>query len=55
MTLGPGVVAESQIGPPFCRVGAGETWNIQVWYRDPGGTCDGSFNSNDAISVAFTD
>lgn len=36
----------------FTSIGAGETWNFQVWYRDSiGGTATSNFTS--AVSIAF--
>ena len=30
---------------------AGETWNFQTWYRDPGGPCGAAFNLSNALSI----
>lgn len=33
---------------------AGQTWNFQGWYRDPGGPCNSSFNLTQAKTITFT-
>lgn len=51
MTEGPGIVFDS-IGLG-CPINAGDTWNFQCWYRDPGGPCGNGFNFSNAVSVDF--
>jgi len=36
------------------QLAAGQTWNFQGWYRDPGGPCGSSFNLTQAKSITFT-
>jgi hypothetical protein len=46
MTLGPNFLAPTVIT-------AGQTWNFQSWYRDPGGPCGNAFNLSNAVSATF--
>jgi hypothetical protein len=32
----------------------GSTWNVQGWYRDPGGACGSSFNLSNGLSLLLT-
>lgn len=51
VALGPGLVAAAGLnGPPIL---AGETWNFQVWYRDPGSPCGSTSNVSNAYQIAF--
>jgi hypothetical protein len=34
--------------------GTGSTWNVQGWYRDPGGACGSSFNLSNGLSLLLT-
>jgi len=34
-------------------VSAGDTWNVQFWYRDPASTQGSSFNLSNAISISW--
>ena len=54
---GPGIVAYSHAAfggfRGFGAIAAGETWNFQAWYRDPGGPCGSAFNLSNALAVTF--
>lgn len=52
--MGPGIVADSCASFPASGcIGAGDTWNFQLWYRDPAGPCGGGFNWSNGIEVQF--
>jgi hypothetical protein len=53
LTTGPGLVALSNHFPPAGHITAGQTWNFQLWYRDPQGPCGGSTNFSNGVQVAF--
>lgn len=49
-----GLVAFSQAHhPPAARLGAGQTWSFQCWYRDVGGPCGHVSNLTNALTVTF--
>ena len=50
---GPGLAVFSQSFPPLGRIQSGQTWNFQVWYRDPNGWCGGNTNFSNGVKVAF--
>ncbi|MFT4541818.1 MAG: hypothetical protein ACI835_004280 [Planctomycetota bacterium] len=54
LQLGPGIAALSQqrFSTPG-HITAGDTWNFQAWFRDPGGPCGTAFNLSNAISIGF--
>ena len=54
ITLGPGIVAYSQIFPPGGAIQPGTTWNFQFWYRDAFGPCGNGTNVPNGVSVSFT-
>ena len=54
MTLGPGIVAQSQNLLPPGNITAGQTWNFQCWYRNPAGPCGSGFNLSNGLQVSFT-
>jgi len=35
------------------QIAAGDTWNLQTWYRDPFGPCSSGFNLSNAVSATF--
>jgi len=39
--------------PPSGHITAGQTWNFQAWYRDPGGPCGNNFNLSNAVAATF--
>ena len=50
---GPGIVAQGQGGfPSHGQIMAGDTWNFQLWYRDPG-ACGTGYNVSNALAVTF--
>jgi len=52
---GPGIVAWSlgHFGPAG-QIAAGQTWQMQAWYRDPvGGPCGNAHNLSNGLSVTF--
>ena len=52
--LGPGIIARSQSFSAEGRIAAGQTWNFQLWYRDPmGSPCGARFNLTNALSATF--
>jgi len=52
--LGPGLVEFTQTSFPFAgQIRAGQTWNFQAWFRDPGGPCNRGFNLSNAVGVVF--
>jgi hypothetical protein len=54
ITLGPGLVARSQSFPVGGHIDPGETWNFQLWYRDPmGSPCGARFNLTNGVAVSF--
>lgn len=57
VTLGPGIVAESQSGslglPAIVGINAGENWFFQAYYRDPAGPCGNGANTSNALAVMF--
>jgi hypothetical protein len=53
LTLGPGIVADSQGFGPTGLVQVGSTWHFQAWYRDPGGPCGFGANLSNAARVTF--
>ncbi|MFT4539518.1 MAG: hypothetical protein ACI841_000357 [Planctomycetota bacterium] len=54
MSLGLGVVAHSHTHfSVLGQITAGQNWNFQAWYRDPGGACGSSFNTSNGYSVTF--
>ena len=55
ISLGPGIVAFTTASfPANGQIQAGDVWNLQCWYRDPGGSCGASFNLSTAVAVTFT-
>jgi hypothetical protein len=53
--LGPGVSAHSGLNFPAAgHINAGQSWNFQSWYRDPGGFCGSAHNLSNALAVTFT-
>ena len=53
--LGPGLVAFTVANfPASGQITAGSEWNLQCWYRNPGGPCGSNFNLSDAVNVTFT-
>lgn len=49
-----GLIAFSQAHhPPAARLGAGQTWSFQCWYRDAGGPCGHASNLTNALTVTF--
>jgi hypothetical protein len=53
IALGPGIAARSQGFAPGGRIGPGDTWNFQAWFRDPLGACGSAFNLSNAVAVTF--
>jgi hypothetical protein len=52
---GPGLVAQSHGFPqPLGHIQPGQTWNFQIWYRDPQGPCQGFSNFSNGVEVTFT-
>lgn len=52
---GPGIVATSHgLFGPAGQIAAGQTWNFQVFYRDPAGSCGTGLNTTNALAVTFT-
>jgi hypothetical protein len=52
---GPGLVAQSLGFPQLLgHIQPGQTWNFQIWYRDPQGPCQGFSNFSNGVEVAFT-
>jgi hypothetical protein len=47
------LVSTSQGFPGGGPIQPGESWNFQVWYRDPNGPCSSNFNLTNAIPVDF--
>jgi len=48
------VHAAEHFGPDGL-IEAGDTWNFQAWFRDPGGPCGGGFNTSNAVAIGFTE
>ena len=48
-----GLVATSQANPAAGQIEVGDTWYMQVWYRDPSGPCGSGFNTTNALQVDF--
>jgi hypothetical protein len=53
ISRGPGLVALSQQFPPAGHIAPGQTWNFELWYRDPQGPCGGLTNFSNSVQVAF--
>jgi hypothetical protein len=53
ITRGPGLVAQSQGLAGAGHISAGQTWNLQYWYRDLAGPCMGGFNLTNGLQVTF--
>jgi hypothetical protein len=53
LSYGPGLIALSQSFPAAGHITAGQTWNFQLWYRDPQGPCGGLTNFSNGVQVAF--
>ena len=47
------VVSTSQGFSGAGAIEPGESWNFQVWYRDPNGPCNSTFNLTNAVPVDF--
>lgn len=55
IVVGPGIVNYSLTHLRTAgHIGAGQTWNFQCWYRDPGGPCQSGSNTTNAIEITFT-
>lgn len=48
-----GIVGTSQSFNSNGQIAAGQTWNFQAWYRDPGGPCSTAFNLSNGVSITF--
>jgi hypothetical protein len=54
-TKGRGIIASSCSSLPSAAcIHAGQTWNFQVWYRNPTGPCGHGTNLSNGESVTFT-
>ncbi len=53
ITLGPGIVARSQVFSVHGHIDPGETWNFQVFHRDIPGLCGMQYNTTNALAVTF--
>ncbi len=54
-TKGRGIIASSCSSLPSAAcIHAGQTWNFQVWYRNPTGPCGNGTNLSNGESVTFT-
>jgi hypothetical protein len=54
IAIGPGLVAfTASHFPPPGQIQAGQTWKMQVMYRDPAGPCGSGFNLTNALSIRF--
>ena len=52
---GPGLVAHSQASFPSAgHITAGQSWNFQLFYRDPAGPCGTGFNMTNGVRITFT-
>ncbi len=47
------IVSRSQSFAPAGRIGVGDTWYFQCWYRDPMGPCGFGFNFSNALAATF--
>jgi len=54
LTAGPGLVAHSLGFADAGRLRAGDTWNFQCWFRDPGGPCGSAFNLTNGLEITFS-
>ena len=51
---GPGLAAHTQASfPPAGQIQPGDTWNFQLWYRDPTGPCGTGFNMTNGLGFTF--
>jgi hypothetical protein len=54
-TKGPGIIASSCATLPMAAcIHAGQTWNFQVWHRDPLGPCGHGTNLSNGESVTYS-
>lgn len=55
LDLGPGIAQYTLDNfLPTGHILAGDTWNFQVWYRDPATDCSLEFNLTNGVSITFT-
>ena len=53
ITIGPGLVAQSQSFELAGRIQPGQTWAFQAWCRDPSGPCGSGSSVSSAVRVTF--
>ena len=54
LSLGPGIVGQSQGLVGSTAITAGSVWNFQCWCRDPTGPCANGTNLTNGVEVTFT-